>query len=74
MSVNTNPVGDLATLATTAADDAAIALTARSGPLPCAARPSTGFIHRDGPCRCFFGGPGPEFAPVHDPEGLPAAC
>ena len=33
-----------------------------AGPVPCAARPSTGFIHLDGPCRCFFGGPAPEFA------------
>lgn len=33
-------------------------------PVPCAARPSTTFLHRDGPCRCFFGGPAPEFAPV----------
>jgi len=28
---------------------------------PCAARPSTGFVHLDGPCRCFVGGPPPEF-------------
>lgn len=27
----------------------------------CVARPSTGFVHRDGPCRCFTGGPAPEF-------------
>ncbi|MDO8106562.1 hypothetical protein Q6348_05055 [Isoptericola sp. b441] len=32
--------------------------------VPCAARPSTGFVHLDGPCRCFTGGPAPEFAPV----------
>ena len=25
----------------------------------CAARPSTRFAHRDGPCCCFFGGPAP---------------
>ena len=31
-------------------------------PVPCAARPSTGFVHLDGPCRCFVGGPPPEFA------------
>jgi len=30
--------------------------------VPCAARPSTGFVHLDGPCRCFAGGPPPEFA------------
>lgn len=28
---------------------------------PCAARPGTGFVHRDGRCRCFTGGPPPEF-------------
>lgn len=33
--------------------------------VPCAARPSTGFWHLDGPCRCFFGGPAPEFVPLH---------
>lgn len=32
--------------------------------VPCAARPSTGFVHLDGPCRCFAGGPAPEFAPM----------
>jgi hypothetical protein len=32
--------------------------------VPCAARPSTGFVHLDGPCRCFAGGPPPEFAPA----------
>lgn len=32
--------------------------------VPCAARPSTGFVHLDGPCRCFAGGPPPEFAPM----------
>lgn len=34
-----------------------------TSPVPCAARPSTGFVHLDGPCRCFVGGPAPEFAP-----------
>ncbi|MBO1753021.1 hypothetical protein J4G33_14505 [Actinotalea sp. BY-33] len=72
--MNTNLVGDSTPLATTAPEGAVLALTARSGPVPCAARPSTGFIHRDGPCRCFFGGPGPEFAPVRELEGLLAAC
>jgi hypothetical protein len=33
-------------------------------PVPCAARPSTGFMHLDGPCRCFAGGPAPEFPPA----------
>lgn len=32
------------------------------GLVPCAARPSTSFRHRYGPCQCFFGGPAPEFA------------
>ena len=36
--------------------------------VPCAARPSTGFVHLDGPCRCFVGGPAPEFPPS---DGLP---
>lgn len=37
-------------------------LAAATGvPVPCAARPSTSFAHIDGPCRCFFGGPAPEF-------------
>jgi hypothetical protein len=31
-----------------------------TGPLPCAARPHSGLVHRDGPCRCFVGGPAPE--------------
>ncbi|WP_199425251.1 hypothetical protein [Actinotalea solisilvae] len=30
--------------------------------VPCAARPSTRFVHDDGPCRCFFGGPAPLLA------------
>ncbi|KGM08863.1 hypothetical protein [Cellulomonas bogoriensis] len=33
-------------------------------PVPCAARPSTKFVHLDGPCACFFGGPAPEFPEV----------
>ncbi|WP_024285775.1 hypothetical protein [Cellulomonas sp. KRMCY2] len=41
--------------------------------VPCAARPSTGFVHLDGPCRCFFGGPAPEFAPLSDLAALPHA-
>ncbi len=35
--------------------------------VPCAARPSTGFRHYDGPCQCFFGGPAPVFPPSQDP-------
>ncbi len=35
----------------------------RTVTVPCAARPSTGFVHLDGPCHCFVGGPPPEFAP-----------
>lgn len=34
----------------------------RPAAIPCAARPSTGFVHRDGRCLCFAGGPAPEFA------------
>ena len=41
------------------------------GAVPCAARPSTGFLHLDGPCRCFFGGPAPEFAPMPLLPGAP---
>lgn len=32
--------------------------------VPCAARPATGFWHLDGPCRCFVGGPPPEYPAV----------
>ncbi len=32
-------------------------------PVPCAAHPGTGFVHLDGACHCFAGGPAPEFAP-----------
>lgn len=32
--------------------------------VPCAARPSTRYRHLDGPCRCFVGGPAPEFPPA----------
>lgn len=39
----------------------------RPSPVPCAARPSTGFVHRDGRCQCFAGGPAPEFAPSRQP-------
>ncbi len=35
--------------------------------VPCAARPSTGFRHYDGPCQCFFGGPAPVFPPAVNP-------
>ncbi|HWS57747.1 MAG TPA: hypothetical protein VN257_04350, partial [Actinotalea sp.] len=38
--------------------------TAEHVAVPCAARPSTGFVHLDGPCHCFAGGPAPEFAPL----------
>lgn len=44
-------------------------------PVPCAARPSTRFVHRDGACRCFVGGPAPEFPPTAGPPmRLPFAC
>lgn len=35
--------------------------------VPCAARPSTRYRHLDGPCRCFVGGPAPEFGPMPVP-------
>ena len=35
--------------------------------VPCAARPSTGFRHLDGPCQCFFGGPPPTFPATPNP-------
>lgn len=42
----------------------------------CAARPSTGARHFDGPCRCFFGGPAPMFhAPtILDAGAILCAC
>lgn len=30
----------------------------------CVAHPGRNLVHRDGPCRCFFGGPGPEYPPA----------
>lgn len=30
---------------------------------PCVARPYAGWVHPDGPCRCFVGGPAPEREP-----------
>ena len=50
---------DLEVLTRWAADD-------RPAPLvvPCAARPSTAFVHLDGPCRCFVRGPRPQLAPA----------
>ncbi|GGC04593.1 hypothetical protein [Cellulomonas carbonis] len=51
-----------------------LARTSEPDPVPCAARPYTGFVHRDGACRCFFGGPAPEFPPVAGPPArLPFA-
>ena len=38
---------------------------------PCEARPSTGFHHPDGKCRCFTGGPAPEFGPTRYGLGHP---
>ncbi len=35
--------------------------------IPCAARPATGYRHYDGPCRCFVGGPAPEYPPTRRP-------
>lgn len=49
-------------------------LEALTRPVPCAARPSTTFVHRDGSCRCFIGGPAPEFTtPAHPVHRLPFA-
>lgn len=45
----------------TVIDQTADELRAVVGPQPCVARPHAGLEHRDGPCRCFVGGP----APVH---------
>lgn len=42
--------------------------------VPCAARPATGYRHYDGPCRCFVGGPAPEFPPARRPGTRPAAA
>lgn len=42
-------------------------VVAPQAPFPCAARPSTGFVHLDGPCRCFVGGPPPEFPASEQP-------
>ncbi|MGW6130157.1 hypothetical protein ACWFNE_09040 [Cellulomonas sp. NPDC055163] len=30
--------------------------------VPCAARPYASLVHTDGACRCFTGGPPPEYA------------
>jgi len=35
-------------------------------PVPCAARPSTGYVHLDGACRCFAGGPAPLYGNDRD--------
>jgi hypothetical protein len=44
--------------------------TAHPAAQPCVAHPHAGLVHRDGPCRCFVGGPAPE----HEPErSLPSA-
>jgi hypothetical protein len=52
MTTETYPAGRAAS--------AAAELRAATGTLPCAARPHSGLVHRDGPCRCFVGGPAPE--------------
>jgi hypothetical protein len=48
-------------------------LQAAVGPLPCVARPHAGLVHRDGPCRCFVGGPAPEHDRGPDDDALRAA-
>jgi hypothetical protein len=35
--------------------------------VPCAARPYASLVHVDGACRCFAGGPPPEYAPPRHP-------
>jgi len=32
--------------------------------VPCVRRPYSQLRHYDGPCQCFFGGAGPQFAPM----------
>lgn len=48
--------------------------TRSEGPaaVPCAARPYASLVHVDGACRCFAGGPPPEYAtrPVGPRLGL----
>ena len=31
-------------------------------PFPCPAHPGTRYVHLDGACGCFYGGPAPEMA------------
>ncbi|UCN14847.1 MULTISPECIES: hypothetical protein [Cellulomonas] len=40
-----------------------------AGAVPCAARPGTPLHHPDGACRCFAGGPRPEFLPTGGAPG-----
>ncbi|NMR20386.1 hypothetical protein [Cellulomonas fimi] len=47
-------------MTTTHLDDAVIDVTPQ--PVPCAARPWTDFVHLDGSCACFYGGPAPLFS------------
>jgi len=51
---------------TTADED----LSVNPAPLavPCAAHPWTDFVHLDGVCACFYGGPAPAFAAPADHE------
>ncbi|MCC2333754.1 hypothetical protein [Cellulomonas wangsupingiae] len=46
-----------------AAPSAPSALAGATTWVPCAAHPGAQLRHLDGPCRCFFGGPPPEFPP-----------
>lgn len=47
----------------TRAVDLELTRPGRTGLTPCAARPSTDFVHPEGRCGCFFGGPAPVLAP-----------
>lgn len=47
-------------MTTTHIDEAVIDVTPQ--PVPCAARPWTDFVHLDGSCACFYGGPAPLFS------------
>lgn len=41
--------------------------TGTTAAVPCAARPYASLVHVDGACRCFTGGPPPEYAAPRNP-------
>ncbi|RMI13969.1 hypothetical protein [Cellulomonas triticagri] len=61
-------------MTTTTTADPAAELSAVVGPQPCVARPHSGLEHRDGPCRCFVGGPAPVHVLRPDAAALAAAA